>query len=282
MEKYVIKITLLLADEKSIPAHILLRSSEIGLAGFMRRFLTGYAISYNRRHRRWGHLFQNRYKSIICDEDVYFTQLVRYIHLNPLRAKLVKNLTKLDGYRWSGHGVLMGKVKNDWQDQDYVLKWFGRKEGEAKGEYRNYVKKGIDQGRRPELVGGGLIRSLGGWSAVKALRRSGDRELSDDRILGSGEFVERIIKEADAKIKYQLPVKEQDQKIDEYIARLCENKKVSISELKSGSRCKEVSGVRALIATGLVKKHGVSLAEVARRVGVSTAAVSKIIKRARQ
>ena len=56
----------------------------------------------------------------------------------------------------------------------------------------------------------------------------------------------------------------------------------SIEELKSGSRCREVSGVRALIAIGLVKKHGVALAEVARRVGVSTAAVSKIIKRARQ
>ena len=263
-------------------AHILLRSSEIGLSGFMRRFLTGYAITYNRRHRRWGHLFQNRYKSIVCDEDAYFTQLVRYIHLNPLRAKLVKNLNKLDGYRWSGHGVLMGKVKNDWQDQDYVLKWFGRKEGEAKGEYRNYVIKGIGQGRRPELVGGGLIRSLGGWSAVKALRRSGDRELSDDRILGSGEFVERIIKEADANIKYQLPVKEQDQKINEFITRLCKNVNVSIEELKSGSRCKEVTGVRALIAIGLVKKHGVALAEVARRVGVSTAAVSKIRKRARQ
>jgi putative transposase len=62
------------------------------------------------------------------------------------------------------------------------------------------------------LMGGGLIRSIGGWFSVKALRRSGDRELSDDRILGSGEFVERIIKEADAKIKYQLPVKEQNQK----------------------------------------------------------------------
>ncbi len=113
------------------------------------------------------------------------------------------------------------------------------------------------------------------------MRRSGDRELSDDRILGSGEFVERIIKEADAKIKYQLPVKEQDQKIDEFIAKLCKNEKVSIQELKSASRRKEVSGVRALIAIGLVKKHGVALAEVARRVGVSTAAVSKIIKQAR-
>jgi REP element-mobilizing transposase RayT len=131
-------------------AHILLRSAEIGLSGFMRRLLTGYAISYNRRHRRWGYLFQNRYKSIICDEDAYFTELVRYIHLNPLRAKLVKSLSQLDRYRWSGHSVLMGKVNNDWQDRDYVLKWFGKKEREAKSAYRNYVKKGIDQGRRPE------------------------------------------------------------------------------------------------------------------------------------
>jgi len=261
-------------------AHILLRSSEIGLSGFMRRLLTGYAISYNRRHRRWGHLFQNRYKSIICDEDAYFTELVRYIHLNPLRANLVKSLTQLDRYRWCGHGVLIGKIENEWQDQDYVLRWFAPKQGEAKKAYRNYVQKGINQERRPELVGGGLIRSLGGWSAVKALRRSGVRELSDDRILGSGEFVERIIKEADAKIKYQLPVKEQDQKTAEFIAKLCENEKVSIKELRSGSRRKQVSGVRALIAIGLVKKHGVALAEVARRVGVSTAAVSKIIKRA--
>ncbi|CAB1065958.1 hypothetical protein D1BOALGB6SA_10757 [Olavius sp. associated proteobacterium Delta 1] len=76
-------------------AHILLRSSETGLAGFMRRLLTGYAVSYNRRHRRRGHLFQNRYKSIVCDEDAYFTELVRYIHLNPLRAKLVKSLSQL-------------------------------------------------------------------------------------------------------------------------------------------------------------------------------------------
>jgi REP element-mobilizing transposase RayT len=261
-------------------AHILLRSSDIGLSGFMRRLLTGYAVSYNRRHRRWGHLFQNRYKSIVCDEDAYFTELVRYIHLNPLRAKLVESISELDRYRWSGHGVLMGKIKNDWQDRNYVLKWFGQKQGGAKTAYRNYIKKGMDQGRRPELVGGGLIRSLGGWSAVKALRRSGQRELSDDRILGSGDFVEQIIKEAETKIKYQLPDLEQSQRIDELIIELCENEKVSIEEIKGGSRRREASRVRARIAIGLVKTHGVALAEVARHLGVSTSAVSKIIKRA--
>jgi REP element-mobilizing transposase RayT len=260
-------------------AHMLVRSSEIGLCTFMRRLLTGYAISYNRRHRRWGHLFQNRYKSIVCDEDAYFTELVRYIHLNPLRAKLVKNFAQLDHYRWSGHGVIMGKIEYNWQNRDDVLKWFGKKEGEAKNAYRNYVEKGIAKGRRPELVGGGLIRSLGGWSAVKALRRSGDRELSDGRILGRGEFVERIIKESETQIKYQLPLLEQHHKIDEFITEICQAENVSIEELKGGSRRKVISRVRALIAIGLVKTHGVALAEVARRLGVTTTAISKIIQR---
>jgi len=103
-------------------AHILLRSSDAGLSHFMRRMLTGYAISYNLRHKRHGHLFQNRYKSIVCEEDTYFRELIRYIHLNPLRANLVRNLSQLDRYLWCGHSVLLGKRKNDWQDRDYVLK----------------------------------------------------------------------------------------------------------------------------------------------------------------
>jgi len=262
-------------------AHLLLRSSEMGLSGFMRRLLTGYAVSYNRRHRRWGHLFQNRYKSIVCDEDAYFAELVRYIHLNPLRAKLVKSLSQLDRYRWSGHSVLMGKIERDWQDRDYVLKLFGKKKSEAEAAYRTYVKKAVGEGRRPELVGGGLVRSMGGWSVVKTMRRSGERELSDDRILGGGKFVERIIKEAEEKIRFQLPVSEELQKIDELMTQICKDERVSIEELKGGSRRREISEVRKRIALELVQRHGIALAEVARRVGVSTSAVSKILKRAR-
>ena len=260
-------------------AHILLRSAEIGLSGYMRRLLTGYAIYYNRRHQRWGHLFQNRYKSIICEEDAYFKELVRYIHLNPLRAKAVKGLEKLDSYRWSGHAALLGKVENDWQDLEYVLKWFGKSEKVAKKNYRNFVKKGIDKGRRPELVGGGLVRSMGGWSAVKALRRAGEREQFDDRILGSGEFVERIIKEADARIKHQFAVKDQTQNINKFIEKICKNEKISLEELKGGGRRKELSRARALISIGLTKTYGITLAEVARRLNISTSAVSKIIQR---
>ena len=84
-------------------AHLLLKSGVAGLSAFMRRVLGGYAASYNRRHRQHGHLFQNRYNSIICEEDPYFKELVRYIHLNPLRAGVVDTLAKLDRYKWSGH-----------------------------------------------------------------------------------------------------------------------------------------------------------------------------------
>ena len=150
-------------------AHLLLRSGKKGLSGFMRRLLSGYAISYNIRHKRYGHLFENRYKSIVCEEDAYFRELVRYIHLNPLRATLVKSLRELDGYPWCGHSVVMDRKRHEWQDRDYVLSWFGRREAEARTAYRRYVKEGIEDGRRPELVGGGLIRSLGGWSQVVSL-----------------------------------------------------------------------------------------------------------------
>jgi REP element-mobilizing transposase RayT len=69
--------------------HLLLRTSSIPISTVMRRLLTGYAIWYNRKHRRYGHLFQNRFKSILCQEDAYLLELVRYIHLNPLRVGLV-------------------------------------------------------------------------------------------------------------------------------------------------------------------------------------------------
>ena len=77
----------------------------------VRRLMTGYAVSFNIRHRRSGHLFQNRYKSVVCEEDTYLLELTRYIHLNPLRAKLVKNMKELDKYLWTGHSALLEKMK---------------------------------------------------------------------------------------------------------------------------------------------------------------------------
>ena len=91
-------------------AHFLFRSGDAGLSTLMRRLLTGYAVNFNRRYKRHGQLFQNRYKSIICQEDIYLRELVRYIHLNPLRAKVVSDITALNRYKYSGHSALMSEL----------------------------------------------------------------------------------------------------------------------------------------------------------------------------
>ena len=260
-------------------AHLLLSSGPAGLAKFMRRFLTGYAVSYNLRHRRHGHLFQNRYKSIVCDGERYFTELVRYIHLNPLRVKLVADLKALEKYPYCGHGVILGTVKSESQDRDSVLAQFGSREGDAKGAYRRFVAEGLGLGRRPELVGGGLIRSVGGWSEVKSQRRRGKQELADERILGSGDFVKRIIRETEMRIQRQYSGKERGRKVERLIAEECKKRKVSLTELRSGSRRGEIPAVRAEVSRKLVEDYGITIAEIARQVGVSTSAISKSLAR---
>jgi len=260
-------------------AHLLLRSGPSGLPRFMRRFLTGYAVTYNLRHLRHGHLFQNRYHSIVCEEDVYFRELVRYIHLNPLRARLVSHLSELDRYPWCGHAVMMGRIKNEWQDREYGLSWFGRKEGEARRAYRKYVAEGIAWGRRPELVGGGVARSYGGWSAVLSLRKSHDKIAGDQRILGTGDFVERVLSESEEPLGHRFSIAERSKRMETILKEECQKGKIELEELRMGSRRGEIPQVRSEIAQRLVKELGMSLAGVARLLGISTSAISKIMKR---
>ena len=158
-------------------AHFLIRSGQTGISHLMRRLLTGYAVSFNRRHKRHGQLFQNRYKSIICQEDAYLKELVRYIHLNPIRGGLVKGLSALGKYPYSGHSGLTGKKERPWQDTRYVLLYFGKRASSARKRYLAYVRDGLKQGRRPELTGGGLIRSLGGWEELKKIRLKGHERI---------------------------------------------------------------------------------------------------------
>lgn len=260
-------------------AHILLRSGPQGISSFMRKFLTGYAGGYNRRHRRHGHLFQNRYKSIVVEEDVYFKELVRYIHLNPLRAGMVKSIKELGRYPWSGHGALMGRVEYRWQDVAYVLKWFEKSLKQARPLYQRFVEQGIGLGRQPHLVGGGLVRSAGGWSEIKALRRIGSREKGDQRILGSGPFVENILNEAELAKRYRLANLDRKKMASELIEGCCQDSGVSIEALRGGSRLRHISKVRRELAYRLTSELGLTLAETARLLGVSTSGVAKILVR---
>jgi len=259
--------------------HFLLKSGNRGLSAFMRRLLSGYAAYFNRRHRRFGHLFQSRYKSIVCEEDGYFKELVRYIHLNPLRADVVGSLSKLDKYKWCGHSVLMNHAKNNWQDRDYVLKWFGETEGDAKKSYRRFVQKGIALGRQPELTGGGLIRSMGGWSVVKSMREKELNEKGDERVLGSGAFVSGLLAEAEDHIRHQIAASDMEERIRNEIAAVCREEEISVEMLQSGSRLSPLPGLRKRLVSKFVGVYGVSLAEAARHLGVSTSGVAQILRR---
>ena len=260
-------------------AHILLKSGKAGLSTFMRKFLTGYATQFNGRHHRHGHVFQNRYKSIVCEEDTYFLKLVSYIHLNPLRAGLVKSLEELDHYPWSGHAVIMNHLDHDWQDRDYVLKYFGNREGVAKQAYRVFVREQSDLGSQPELTGGGLIRSAGGWSEVLSMRQRGERQFSDERILGSGEFVKEIIDEAEESIKDRLPSELGLGKAMDVLEQKCQGAGISLMAMKSGSRRHACTQLRRELARKFVLEMGLSYADAARVLGISASAVNQIIRR---
>jgi putative transposase len=174
--------------------HFLIRVGEQPLSKPLASVLGGFALSYNRRHNRCGYVFQNRYTSILCDQDAYLLELVRYIHLNPLRAGMLDDLASLRHYRWTGHAGIMGKHRQPWHNIDLVLSQFGGTRITGRNRYHSFVEAGLVQSHR-NLSGGGLIRSYGGWEAVVVQRQFHTRCIGDERILGDAAFVERIRKE---------------------------------------------------------------------------------------
>jgi putative transposase len=234
--------------------HLLLKTGNVPIATVMRRLLTGFAVAFNRRHLRSGHLFQNRYKSILCQEDTYLKELVRYIHLNPLRAGLVEDMTALDDYRYSGHGVIIGKRKVDWQTVDTVLAIFGSKLLSARKNYRAYMADGRELGRQPDLIGGGLIRSAGGWAGVEQMRNAGNFQKSDERILGNGDFVESVLNEADEQMTRMYACKAKGITLDQLHQAVAELVGISPEQLYGSAKRRTVSKARTLFCYWAVRK----------------------------
>jgi len=260
--------------------HILFKSGGEGISGVMRKLLTWYAVYFNRRHKRRGHLFENRYKSILCEEETYLLALVRYIHLNPIRAKIIQTLEELDEYPWSGHREIVGEARYPWMDTETVLSRFGDTRRRAINEYRRFVREDVGKGRNPLLTGGGLIRSRGGWSQVLSMRRKGRKEEADERILGNGEFVHEVLKESEEKELRQLKFRRGGLNINKITEQECVRRKISEEELKRGSRRRKVSEARSVIARRCSEEIGLSGAEIARYLGVNTSSINRAIAKA--
>jgi REP element-mobilizing transposase RayT len=258
--------------------HLLLRSGNVPLGRVMRCLMTGYAVTFNGRHRRNGHLFQNRYKSIVCEEEPYFLVLVRYIHLNPLRAGLVRNLSELDRYPWSGHRALVGNGRNEWQETVEVLGRFSDKKVHAQRHYRSFMEQGLREQGSLDLEGGGQVRSL-------VLSEQDDptepREIAgshDGRVLGGCGFVEKVLKETGL----PLTVKKPRIPLPELVGKVSEWFKVELEDLFLGRRKKEVSSARALVSYLAVNKMGYRFSEVGEVLKVHPVSVARCLEKGRE
>ena len=260
-------------------AHFLFRTGNQPLSKLMRRLLTGYVVKFNHRHDRRGQLFQNRYKSIICQEEAYLRELVRYIHLNPIRAATVKNLDELKGFKYCGHSALMGKTKRQWQDTDYVLAYFGKTIGPARRGYSSFVKKGLTQGRREELTGGGLIRSLGGWTEARVVLKGGVHIMSDERILGNSEFVDSVISQSQEHYERRHQLKRQGFDLNCIAERVSEVLEVELDEVFSKGRQDRKVKARSLLCYWASRKLGISHTELAKKLEMSLAGVGFSVQR---
>jgi len=258
--------------------HLLLRNGNVHLAKVMQSLMTGYAVTFNRRHKRNGHLFQTRYKSIICEDEPYFLELVRYIHLNPLKAGLVKSVSKLDGYPWSGHGELLGYRKNGWQEIDEVLGHFSSQKARARMDYRRFVEEGTDHEGNLDLEGGGWSRSRNFESENGPAKIQRSDEVYDERVLGRTEFVNKVLDATRStpvveKVKMPLP---------DLITRVSEWYKVEMEDLFLGRRTREVSGVRAVISYLAVHKMGYRFSEVGEFLKVHPANVARSLEKGKE
>jgi putative transposase len=227
-----------------------------------------------RKYRRHGHLFQNRFKSILCQEDTYLLELVRYIHLNPIRAKLVKHLDEPGGYAYCGHSVVMGKVKRPWQDTASVLRMFGEKLGAARRAYRAFVEKGIARGKRQDLTGGGLLRSAGGWEGVKTFRDEKVYQRNDERILGDGDFVGRTLRSAEEAMEKRYTFRSRGFDLERVASRVSQVLKVKADEVWAEGKYRRIVEARSLLCYWGVRELGVPMSSLARRLKISIPSVS--------
>ncbi|MFH1504063.1 MAG: transposase [Candidatus Omnitrophota bacterium] len=257
--------------------HLMIRTGKGSLSDIARRILTGYAIYFNARYKRRGYLYQNRYKSILCQEDIYFEELVRYIHLNPLKAKIVATTGQLDKYAWSGHAVLVGNKQYAWQDRDEVLLYFGKRKKEAINRYQEFIKDGMIKKDKIDFLGGGLVRSVGGWSNLVGMKRKKEYWRGDERILGDDAFVNRILKETEESLDQRDKLIREGWDLSRIAKRTCEILNLELTSIKRRGKNNLISEARALISYWACRELGISGKDAAEFLGVSNPAVSKNI-----
>lgn len=255
--------------------HLLVRVGTRPLSKLMAPVLGGYAGYFNRRHCRSGYVFQNRYKSILCDEHSHLLELTRYIHLNPLRAGMLKTLEELDSYAWTGHAGILGKHLHHWHLVKEVLRHFGNKLPSARHCYRQYIEDGLNNEPTQKYSGGGLIRSYDGWEALSRVRSEHEHCIGDERVLGSSEFVESVLSQDNIGIEPGSVRQLQGWTLEKLIASVCCLCEVSALQLFDKARSNKLARAKSLICYWGNKELGLTHKTLASRLKISQQASAK-------
>ncbi len=255
--------------------HLLIRTGSTSLSLLMRRLLTTHAVRFNRRHGRGGHVFQNRFKSTLVQDESYFLELVRYIHVMPLRAGVVSTLDELDCYPWTGHRLLMGASGPCWQSVAAVLSRFDTDAVAARSAYRRFIAEGCSR-REHEIEGGGFRRRGNGWELVEALPRAREAWVLAERVLARPTALSHLATALPI-VKYpQAAVAPIDPSV--LVERVTQQLGLTAAVVAGGGRYRSATSVRALLAHLLVRRCGLSFNQTARALGISRWRVRRAVQ----
>lgn len=261
--------------------HLLLETGLMPISLLMQKLLTGHATAFNLRHKRHGHLFQNRYKSILCQKETYLLELVRYIHLNPLRAGLVSSMEGLRDYRYCGHGCILGRDRDleSWMAVDQVLDRFGSDLKESLMAYEAFMLDGVTKGHRTDLTGGGLLRSTGGWRELHSAREAGIFLNSDERILGDSDFVGFALKAAEEDLETRSWYHREQIDLQKLITIVASTLEMGVEEVCASGKHPRHVQARSLLCYWAVREIGLTATSMAKYLGVSQPAVTQAVER---
>jgi hypothetical protein len=192
---------------------------------------------------------------------------------------VVADYETLCRYPYGGHSEILGRGRREWQDGDYVLGLFAEKTGIARRRYWEYVQDGIEQGKRPDLIGGGLLRSHGGWTGVKALRAAGSYQKGDERILGTGEFVARVLAGAAEQLERTYRRAASGYSLERLIQQVAKLLALSPAEVLEQGKTRQRVEARSLVCYWATTELGITQTQLAQRLPLHQPAISNAVRR---
>ncbi|OPL17584.1 MAG: hypothetical protein AVO35_09135 [Candidatus Aegiribacteria sp. MLS_C] len=254
--------------------HILAITNDIPLSKFMQKLLTGHAVHFNKKYSRTGYLFQNRYRSILVQSEGYMHKLVKYIHLNPVKANMVRSVNCLDSYPWTSHIEIARPGKYPWQDRKRVLSEFGSDEASQLVAYNSFMRLEEYYQNDQMLENGNFALGNHGIQTIEHNGKGGMESHAQFRILGERNFAERIYRIIQHQNNGHLRNRsKQHELIEAILGFVSKEWGIPYEMLSSGSRVKAVKQARECASYALLNLIGIKLSDCAKLLGVTPEAV---------